>query len=408
MNRKTGSQLGASVAVLIALVLVGTLLKGEYLLHLFILIMMNIVLASSLRLINLSGQLSLAHGGMVTLGAYTSALLVMKLDLSSWLGLLTAGVVAAIVSCLIGIPFTRLKGIYFTMVSIFFVQIVILSIQQWRSLTGGASGLFGIPRPDGFLGIVFKTKSSFFFLILAIAVVSLLVMWAIEHSRVGMTFRGIQQADSLAESVGINTTRYKVLAFTAGGFFAGLIGAFYAHYISSLDPTAFSFLFTLHIYLHDRGRGGELSRAHYRRGLPHIGARGSPASQVVHAPAVRRDTHGNHLLHARRARGIAEKAEQASRPPAGRAGAPTRSKGGRDLMLQVDRLTKNFGGLAAVNTVDMAVQRGELVGLIGPNGAGKTTFFNLVTGYLRPSSGTVPLKARTSPESGLTPWRREA
>ncbi len=250
MNRKTGSQLGASVAVLIALVLVGTLLKGEYLLHLFILIMMNIVLASSLRLINLSGQLSLAHGGMVTLGAYTSALLVMKLDLSSWLGLLAAGVVAAIVSCLIGIPFTRLKGIYFTMVSIFFVQIVILSIQQWRSLTGGASGLFGIPRPDGFLGIVFKTKSSFFFLILAIAVVSLLVMWAIEHSRVGMTFRGIQQADSLAESVGINTTRYKVLAFTAGGFFAGLIGAFYAHYISSLDPTAFSFLFTIYILIY--------------------------------------------------------------------------------------------------------------------------------------------------------------
>jgi branched-chain amino acid transport system permease protein len=86
--------------------------------------LLSVVLASSLRLINLSGQLSLAHGGMVTIGAYTAALLVMKLDVSSWLGLLAAGVVAAIVSCLIGIPFTRLKGIYFTMVSIFFVQIV--------------------------------------------------------------------------------------------------------------------------------------------------------------------------------------------------------------------------------------------------------------------------------------------
>jgi branched-chain amino acid transport system permease protein len=250
MSRRTGSQLVTAAAVLVALILIGLLVEGEYTLHLFILIMMNIVLASSLRLINLSGQLSLAHGGMVTIGAYTAALLVMKLDVSSWLGLLAAGVVAAIVSCLIGIPFTRLKGIYFTMVSIFFVQIVVLSVQQWRSLTGGASGLYGIPRPDGFLGIVFKSKPSFYFYILALAVVSLLIIWTIEHSRVGLTFRGIQQADSLAESVGINTARYKILGFTAGGFFAGLIGAFYAQYISTLDPTAFSFLFTIYILIY--------------------------------------------------------------------------------------------------------------------------------------------------------------
>jgi branched-chain amino acid transport system permease protein len=250
MSKRSGSQVGATVALLAALILVGILVKGDYTLHVFILILMNVVLASSLRLINLSGQLSLAHGGMVTLGAYTAALFVMKAGWSSWLGMLAAGIMAAIVSCLIGIPFTRLKGIYFTMVSIFFVQIVVLTVQQWRGLTGGASGLYGIPRPDGFLGIVFKSKGSFFFLILAIAAVSLLVMWAVEHSRVGMTFRGIQQADSLAESVGIDTRRYKVLAFSVGGFFAGIIGAFYAQYISTLDPTAFSFLFTIYILVY--------------------------------------------------------------------------------------------------------------------------------------------------------------
>jgi branched-chain amino acid transport system permease protein len=250
MSKRSTSQIGAALAVLVALIVVGILVKGQYVLHLFILMMMNAVLASSLRLINLSGQLSLAHGGMVTLGAYTAALLVMKLDLSSWLGMLAGGVLAAVVSCLIGIPFTRLKGIYFTMVSIFFVQIIVLTVQQWRSLTGGSSGLFGIPRPDGFLGIVFKTKSSFFFLILGLAAVSLLIMWAIEHSRVGMVFRGIQQADSLSESVGINTTSYKVLGFSVGGFFAGVIGAFYAQYISTLDPTAFSFLFTIYILIY--------------------------------------------------------------------------------------------------------------------------------------------------------------
>jgi branched-chain amino acid transport system permease protein len=250
MNRRGGAQLGVAIALLVVLVLVGVVVQGQYLLHLFIVMMMNIVLASSLRLINLSGQLSLAHGGMVTLGAYTAALLVMKLDASSWLALLAGGALAAVVSFLIGFPFTRLKGIYFTMVSIFFVQIIVLTVQQWRSLTGGASGLYGIPRPDGFLGIAFKSKPSFYFLILGIAVVSLGIMWAIEHSRVGLTFRGIQQADSLAESVGVNTTTYKVLAFTLGGFFAGIIGAFYAQYISTLDPTAFSFLYTIYILIY--------------------------------------------------------------------------------------------------------------------------------------------------------------
>lgn len=250
MNKQGLSRLGISVIVVIALVLFGLFVKGSYILHLFILVMMNVVLASSLRLINLSGQLSLAHGGMVTVGAYTAALLVTKLGISSWPALLAAGLMAAVVSCLIGFPFSRLKGIYFTMVSVFFVQIIVLTVQQWCGLTGGASGLYGIPRPDGFLGITFASKTSFYYLMLFLTFVSLLIMWAIERSRVGLSFRGIRQADSLAESIGINTTTYKVLAFTLGGFFAGLVGGFYAQYVSALDPTAFGFLFTIYILIY--------------------------------------------------------------------------------------------------------------------------------------------------------------
>ncbi|NLO28445.1 MAG: branched-chain amino acid ABC transporter permease [Actinobacteria bacterium] len=250
MSSRKAAGFGATILLVLALVLVGLFVKGPYILHVFILIMMRVVLASSLRLINLSGQLSLAHGGLVTLGAYTSALLAMKLGFSTWLALLVAGVLAGLVSCLIGFPFTRLKGIYFTMVSIFFVQIIVLTVQQWRGLTGGASGLYNIPRPDGFWGIEFKSKTSFFFLMLIVMLASLLIMWAIERSRVGMTFLGIRQADSLAESVGINTTGFKVLAFSIGGFFAGLVGGFYAHYVSALDPTAFGFLFTIYILIY--------------------------------------------------------------------------------------------------------------------------------------------------------------
>ena len=132
--------------------------------------MMNVVLASSLAPHQPVRAAFPGPRGMVTLGAYTAALLVMKLGISSWLALLAGGVLAAVVSCLIGFPFTRLKGIYFTMVSIFFVQIIVLTVQQWRSLTGGASGLYGIPRPDGFLGIEFRSKISFYFLMLVLTV----------------------------------------------------------------------------------------------------------------------------------------------------------------------------------------------------------------------------------------------
>lgn len=250
MSRRKLAELGTTVALVIAMVLVGLFVKGPYILHVFILIMVRVVLASSLRLINLTGQLSLAHGGLVTLGAYASALLAMKAGLSTWLAMLLAAILAGLVSCLIGFPFSRLKGIYFAMVSIFFVQVIVLTVQQWRSLTGGASGLYNIPRPDAFLGIEFKSKTSFFFLMLVLMLVSLLIMWAVERSRVGLTFRGIQQADSLAESVGINTTGYKVLAFSIGGFFNGLVGAFYAHYVSALDPTAFGFLFTIYVLIY--------------------------------------------------------------------------------------------------------------------------------------------------------------
>lgn len=237
--------------LIVLLVLFGAFYEDNYVLHVAILVMMNIVLGSSLRLINLSGQLSLAHGGFVTLGAYTAAVLLTKTGLSStWLALLIAGVLSAVVAVLIGIPFTRLKGIYFTMVGIFFVQVIILTVQQWRSVTGGNGGLQGVPRPDPFLGLEFTTTTSIYFLALALMVVSLLILWAIEHSRVGMTFQGIKQADSLAESVGINTMVYKVAAFAIGGFFAGLMGGFYVEYVSAVDPTVFGFLPTIYMLIY--------------------------------------------------------------------------------------------------------------------------------------------------------------
>ncbi len=133
MKKTKPSRFGISAAFLVALVLFGAFYKNDYILHVGVLVFMNITLGCSLRLINLSGQLSLAHGGFVTLGAYTSAALLVKAGVSStWLALLISGVLAAFIAVLIGIPFTRLRGIYFTMVGIFFVQVIIIAGLQDR------------------------------------------------------------------------------------------------------------------------------------------------------------------------------------------------------------------------------------------------------------------------------------
>lgn len=236
--------------LLICLIILPLVLPGPFYIHTFILTMMQIVLASSLRLINLSGQLSLAHGGMATIGAYTSTLLVMKLGFSSWVALLFAGLFAAAVAALAGVPFVRLKGIYFSIVTIFFSEMVVLTAQQWDSLTGGSGGIYNIPRPDKVPFFDFSTKIDFYYLALFLMILSLVILYAVERSRVGLTLRGVKQADSLAESVGINTSGYKILAFSVGCFFAGVMGGFHSQYISAISPDVFSFLFTIYILVY--------------------------------------------------------------------------------------------------------------------------------------------------------------
>jgi len=251
MKAAKPSQFVLAGVFVVLLVLFGVFFKSDYVLHVTILIMMNAVLGCSLRLINLSGQMSLAHGGFVTIGAYTSALLLVKAGVpSTWLALLASGVIAAVIAFLVGIPFSRLKGIYFTIVGVFFVQVVVLTVQQWKSVTGGTFGIIGVPRPDSFLGITFSSKLSFYMLALGLMVVSMLILWGVEHSRVGLTFLGIKQADSLAESVGINTMVYKVAAFTVGGFFAGLWGGFHVQYVSAVDPTIYGFIPTIYMLIY--------------------------------------------------------------------------------------------------------------------------------------------------------------
>jgi branched-chain amino acid transport system permease protein len=246
----------ASYAALILLLfLVPIFVRGAYPLHVLIIIGINIILTSSLRTIATTGQISLAHAGFMAIGAYTSSLLMMKLGLPFWATFLIGGIAAAIIALLVGYPFVRVRRVYFAMLTLFTGAIIRYTIMEWRGLTGGTSGLLNIPPPNpivipGLLNITFDSKVTYYYLILVLVLISLLFLYRIDSSRVGRTLLAIQQGDFVAESVGINVTNFKVLAWCVGCFFAGIAGSFYAHYIRVLTPDSFGIIQAIYIVVY--------------------------------------------------------------------------------------------------------------------------------------------------------------
>jgi branched-chain amino acid transport system permease protein len=192
---------------------------------------------------------------MMTFGAYTTALLITKLGLSTWLALAAGAAAGALLALLVGYPFMRLKGIYFSLVTVFLAEVVRLVAEQWRSLTSGSMGISNIPPPDAiaitrFLNITFTSKVSFYYLTLILVLVTLTVLYALERSRVGLTWFSVRESDSLAESIGVDTVSSKVLAFCIGSFFAGLAGGLYCEYNSIITPSAFGFAYAMYVLIY--------------------------------------------------------------------------------------------------------------------------------------------------------------
>jgi branched-chain amino acid transport system permease protein len=237
--------------LIILLFLVPLFITGPYQLHIFITAGIAVILTGSLRLIFNSGQLSLGQGGMMTLGAYTSALLVMKMGWSTWAALGAATAAAAVLALLVGYPFVRLKGVYFSLVTVFLAEVIRLIAEQWRTVTGGSLGIANIPPADpivipGLLEITFVSKVNFYYLILVFVLITLLILYALERSRIGVTWFSIRESDFLAESIGVNTAKFKVLAFCIGSLFAGMAGGIYSQYNSVITPSAFGFIYAVY------------------------------------------------------------------------------------------------------------------------------------------------------------------
>ncbi len=184
------------------------------------------------------GQLPLGHAGFMAVGGYGAALLWKAMPRSAGaivLGLLLGGLVAAVFGVVIGVPALRLKGDYLAIITLGFGEIIRVLIINLPGITGGTPGLMNIPKHSSFL-VVYTT------VILSCALIHTLM-----KSRHGRAILAIRENEIAAESSGVNTTFYKVLAFTVSAFFAGVAGALYAGYTGILTPGNFTFMTSVNI-----------------------------------------------------------------------------------------------------------------------------------------------------------------
>jgi branched-chain amino acid transport system permease protein len=201
----------------------------------------NVTLAVSLNLINgYTGQFSLGHAGFMGVGAYAAAVLTTTFGAAlltvlggqEWLlfglALLVGGGAAALAGLVVGVPSLRLKGDYLAILTLGFGEIIRVVLQNIDAV-GGARGLIGIP---GYTNLAWA---------FGVAALTIYVVWSLVHSSWGRGFIAVADDEIAAEAMGINTTRYKIIAFLVGAFFAGVAGGIYAHFRQYIAPQGFGF-----------------------------------------------------------------------------------------------------------------------------------------------------------------------
>jgi branched-chain amino acid transport system permease protein len=343
---------------------------------------------------------------------------------SFWLMLPVSALVAAFFGVLFGAPTLRLKGDYLAIVTLGFGEIVPIVARNTPSLTNGAAGLNGVAPPNLF-GYAFGVKSlPYYYLGLALVVLLIFVSVRLRDSRIGRAWMAIREDEIAAEAMGINRAKLKLLAFGIGAAFAGMTGTFYVAKLQTATPEMFTFpvsvmvlvmvvlggmgsvagvvlgalilqllqswfLQDLSQWLHALGRVtgiGFLEQIELVQSIELIFG-----IILVVMMLYRREG----LIPAQRTVTALSYAEQTAVPSRGgicaefavarRSGDPTTP------LLEVRGLRKAYGGIKALQNVDLTVRAGSIVAVIGPNGSGKTTLFNLITGMVKPDAGTVRL-----------------
>jgi branched-chain amino acid transport system permease protein len=229
----------AGIIALLAVICILPSIVRPYQLDFLIFLFINIILVVSYRMIAITGEFSLAHAVIMGVGAYTSALL----PLSPWISMPLGGLAAAGIAYILSFPLFRMKGFYFLIGSFAAAEAIRLIWVQFNNPFGGFRGLRRIPALEvdlgDFLYIDFGAPVPYYFFTLIAGIICLVVMYRIEHSRFGFVFHAVHHKDLLAQSVGVNTRRYRTIAFVTASFFAGISGAMVAHYVTAINPGLF-------------------------------------------------------------------------------------------------------------------------------------------------------------------------
>ena len=349
-----------------------------------------------------SGLLSFGHAAFFGIGAYTVALLLVKVDISPWFGLVAAGIAGAISGVVIGFPTFRLRGHYFALAMLAY-PLALLYVFEWLGFQEVA---LPMKREAPAAYMQFSDQRVYVLLAVLLLVVALFVNVAVARSRFGLSLLAIKQNEAAAMAAGINPLRWKISAIALSGALTAIAGGLYAVVLLIVTPpTVFGMLASAQALIVTLF-GGIATIAG-----PVIGALILiPLGEVLHAelgsrlPGIQGVVFGAAIILVVLVapEGIlpwlqSRRRKRGSEEPLALDTAPfVRSEQTRahKLQLAVSDVSVRFGGLQALQGVSFEVGHGEILGIIGPNGAGKTTLFNALNGFITPNQGSVRFEGR--------------
>lgn len=424
LSRRTAVTVGClAVAAILPIVV-----KSDYYMSVLVLILLYASLTEALDLVlGRLGLPSVAHGALFAMGAYTLSILTVLHKWPYWAAWVVGIAVTTIVGLLLAVITMRTRGHYFAISSLSFAGAIVIILTQWSSVTRGALGIYGIsPPPDVTvlgLHIGFASLQGEYYLSLILLVIIVAALARLCRSAFGRSLELIREDDVLASAVGVHVVAEKIKAFGLSAAMAGAAGGLYASYISYISPGEASLMpgFNVLVYAIIGGTatlagpiiGPALVVGSTEfLGFAHLWGDFVFAVMLILVllffPRGVAGSIGNYrrLVRWRAPAPISPKsptvtavsADRAKVPASGRLLPPRRSVPAaassqavinRAALLDVTDLSKNYGGVRAVDKVSMEVRPGEIVGVIGPNGAGKSTLFGLIAGTVSASGGSV-------------------